>query len=66
MAATTLELNEQIARLPGITEVHPLQDVQTVQGGLQLMHDRRLAVQGRKRDSRDFLFPGQVSEQGSE
>ena len=31
-------LNEKVARLPGFADVHPLQPVDTVQGGLQLIH----------------------------
>lgn len=31
------KVNEQIARLPGFAETHPLQDVDTVQGNLELM-----------------------------
>jgi glycine dehydrogenase subunit 2 len=32
-------LNEKMARLPGIGDVHPLQPVSTVQGALELMHE---------------------------
>ena len=33
------KLNELVARLPEITELHPLQDDETVQGILQVIHD---------------------------
>ncbi len=33
------KINEDIARLPGFSHVHPLQDESTVQGCLALMHD---------------------------
>src|SRR3712207_8378242 len=32
-------LNERMARLPGSSDVHPLQPVSTVQGALQLMNE---------------------------
>ncbi len=32
-------LNERMARLPGFSDVHPLQPVSTVQGALELMHE---------------------------
>ena len=32
------KINEQIARLPGFTAIHPLQDVAMTQGALELMH----------------------------
>ena len=32
------KVNEQIARLPGLIETHPLQDIASVQGNLALMH----------------------------
>ncbi len=31
-------LNEKLARLPGFADIHPLQPVETVQGGLALIH----------------------------
>ena len=31
-------LNEKMARLPGFADIHPLQPVETVQGGLALIH----------------------------
>ena len=31
-------LNEKLARLPGFADIHPLQPVETVQGGLGLIH----------------------------
>lgn len=33
------KVNEQIARLPGFAEAHPLQEPETVQGNLALMHE---------------------------
>ncbi|NQW11486.1 MAG: aminomethyl-transferring glycine dehydrogenase subunit GcvPB [Alphaproteobacteria bacterium] len=33
------KINEQLARLPGFAAIHPLQDDETVQGALALMHD---------------------------
>ena len=33
------KVNEQLARLPGLTEIHPLQDEETVQGFLEIMHN---------------------------
>jgi glycine cleavage system protein P-like pyridoxal-binding family len=33
------KVNEEIARLPGFAESHPLQDAETVQGNLALMFD---------------------------
>ncbi|WP_017932663.1 aminomethyl-transferring glycine dehydrogenase subunit GcvPB [Robiginitomaculum antarcticum] len=32
-------LNEKVARMPGLADVHPLQPVSTVQGALELMHE---------------------------
>ena len=32
------KVNEQLARLPGIVEIHPLQDEETVQGILEIMY----------------------------
>jgi glycine dehydrogenase subunit 2 len=32
------KVNEQLARLPGIAEIHPLQDEETVQGILEIMY----------------------------
>ncbi|RJF85400.1 aminomethyl-transferring glycine dehydrogenase subunit GcvPB [Sphingomonas cavernae] len=32
-------LNEKLARLPGFADIHPLQPIDTVQGGLQLIHE---------------------------
>lgn len=32
-------LNEAMARLPGFSDIHPLQPVSTVQGALELMHE---------------------------
>ena len=32
-------LNERMARLPGFSDVHPLQPLSTVQGALELMHE---------------------------
>ncbi|MBZ8133344.1 aminomethyl-transferring glycine dehydrogenase subunit GcvPB [Afifella sp. IM 167] len=32
-------LNEQMARLPGFADIHPLQPVSTVQGALELIHE---------------------------
>lgn len=32
-------LNEKVARLPGIANIHPLQDERTIQGALELMYD---------------------------
>jgi len=32
------KVNEQLARLPGIAEIHPLQDEDTVQGILEIMY----------------------------
>ena len=32
-------LNEKLARLPGFADAHPLQPIDTVQGGLQLIHE---------------------------
>lgn len=32
-------LNEKLARLSGFADIHPLQDSQTIQGALQLMHE---------------------------
>ncbi|MFZ5747247.1 MAG: aminomethyl-transferring glycine dehydrogenase subunit GcvPB [Pseudomonadota bacterium] len=32
-------LNERMARLPGFADIHPLQPVDTVQGGLELIHE---------------------------
>ena len=36
-------LNERMARLPGFSDVHPLQPVSTVQGALALIERARLA-----------------------
>ncbi|NLN77290.1 MAG: aminomethyl-transferring glycine dehydrogenase subunit GcvPB, partial [Armatimonadetes bacterium] len=33
------KINEDLARLPGFSQVHPLQDASSVQGCLQLMHE---------------------------
>lgn len=33
------KLNEDIARFPGLAQIHPLQDESTVQGALQLMYE---------------------------
>ncbi|MEJ2446800.1 MAG: aminomethyl-transferring glycine dehydrogenase subunit GcvPB [Anaerolineales bacterium] len=33
------KINEEIARLPGFSQIHPLQPVETVQGALGLMHE---------------------------
>src|SRR5258708_31724598 len=33
------KINEEAARLPGFSQIHPLQDESTVQGALQLMFD---------------------------
>jgi glycine dehydrogenase subunit 2 len=33
------KINEEAARLPGFSQIHPLQDESTVQGALQLMYD---------------------------
>jgi glycine dehydrogenase subunit 2 len=33
------KINEEAARLPGFSQIHPLQDATTVQGALQLMFD---------------------------
>jgi glycine dehydrogenase subunit 2 len=35
------KLHEDVARLPGFAQVHPLQPVETVQGALALMHELR-------------------------
>ena len=32
------KINEVVARLPGLAQIHPLQDPETVQGALELMH----------------------------
>ena len=32
-------LNEQVARLPGFSDIHPLQPVSSVQGALELIHE---------------------------
>jgi glycine dehydrogenase subunit 2 len=32
------KINEQVARLPGLAETHPLQEAETAQGSLALMH----------------------------
>jgi len=33
------KINENVARFPGFSHIHPLQDESTVQGALELMHD---------------------------
>jgi len=33
------KVNEQMARLPGFSDIHPLQDPATVQGAMELMYD---------------------------
>ena len=33
------KLNDEIAALPGFSNIHPLQDVETVQGALKIMYD---------------------------
>ena len=33
------KINEEVARLPGFTAIHPLQPIETVQGSLALMYD---------------------------
>ncbi len=33
------KINEEVARLPGFSQIHPLQPVETVQGALGLMHE---------------------------
>ncbi|MCK5739777.1 aminomethyl-transferring glycine dehydrogenase subunit GcvPB [bacterium] len=33
------KINENTARIPGFSQIHPLQDADTVQGALELMHD---------------------------
>ena len=33
------KINEETARLPGFSQIHPLQPVETVQGALGLMHE---------------------------
>src|ERR687890_491490 len=33
------KINEVVARLPGFAHIHPLQDPETVQGALELMHE---------------------------
>jgi glycine dehydrogenase subunit 2 len=33
------KINEVVARYPGFAEIHPLQDPETVQGALELMHE---------------------------
>ena len=33
------KINEQMARLPGFTNIHPLQDPATVQGAMQRMYE---------------------------
>ncbi len=38
------KLNERIASLPGFSEIHPYQDVKTVQGALQLMYELEEAL----------------------
>ena len=36
------KINEVVARLPGFAHIHPLQDPETVQGALELMHELQL------------------------
>ncbi len=33
------KINEKIARIPGLSAIHPLQDERTVQGALELLYD---------------------------
>ena len=33
------KINNELASLPGFTEIHPLQDIETTQGALELMYD---------------------------
>jgi glycine dehydrogenase subunit 2 len=33
------KLNDEMARLPGFSEIHPLQRDQTVQGALRILHE---------------------------
>ena len=38
------KMNEDVARLPGFTHIHPYQDPKTVQGALEMMYDLEQAL----------------------
>lgn len=38
-------INEDVARLPGFSHIHPYQDTKTVQGALELMHDLQVHLE---------------------
>ena len=38
------KVNEDVARLPGFSLVHPLQDIESVQGALQLMYELKVLL----------------------
>jgi len=52
------KINEQLARMPEMTEVHPLQDEETVQGILEVMYRFEQILKGISGMSRFSLQPG--------
>jgi glycine dehydrogenase subunit 2 len=56
------KINEQLARMPEITEIHPLQDQETIQGILKVMYDFKHMLKEISGMDQFSLRPGAASE----